>query len=190
LSQTHFPLFLGRPRRGVDPASRNGIEHNSGFRNLIHRGSGFRTSRAAGGGRCRHDAPRRLPRRSQARLTHCRHLRRDGNLRAPSPPLRVNTAYRAPLEERGLVFAGVSPDGLSCPKRSNSRIIRRSRRPVSSGAQIPPLRAPSAARELHRRGESAKPAGVDAPRAWLARPDLCEAIPLAREVLRPNDAMG
>ena len=40
------------------------------------------------------------------------------------------------------------------------------RRAVSSGAQIPPLRAPSAVRKLHRRGEGAKPAGVRPLRAW------------------------
>ena len=71
----------------------------------------------------------------------------------------VNTAYRARLEAKGLVFAGMSPDGLLPDGR-----IRRSsvvhRRPVPSGAQIASVRAPPAVCELHRRREGAEPTGV------------------------------
>ena len=74
----------------------------------------------------------------------------------------VNTAYRARLEEKGLVFAGMSPDGLLPETIELRRPSLVHRRAVPSGAQVEAVRAPPAVCELHRRGQGAKPAGVRA----------------------------
>ena len=77
----------------------------------------------------------------------------------------VNTAYRARLEEKGMVFAGMSPDGLL------PETIEFADHPWFIGVQYHPelksrpVRAAPAVRELHRRGQGAEPAGV--------RPEHC-----------------
>ena len=73
----------------------------------------------------------------------------------------VNTAYRARLEGKGMVFAGMSPDGLL------PETIELADHPwfigvqYPSGAQVEAVRAASAVRELHRGGQGAEPAGLE-----------------------------
>ena len=72
----------------------------------------------------------------------------------------VNIDYKERLEATGMSFAGMSPDNLlpetiEFPEPS---LVRR--RAVSPGAEVTPLRAAPALRELHRRGRGADPAGV------------------------------
>ena len=74
----------------------------------------------------------------------------------------VNTAYRARLEDKGMIFAGMSPDGAAA---GDDRVRRSSlvhRRAVSPGTEVAAVRAASAVRELHRGGEGAEPAGLEA----------------------------
>ena len=64
----------------------------------------------------------------------------------------VNSAYREPLEKGGLVFSGMSPDGLL------PEIVERPDHPWFVGVQFHPelkieaVRSASAVRGLHRRG--------------------------------------
>ena len=73
----------------------------------------------------------------------------------------VNTAYRDRLEAKGLIFAGMSPDGLL------PETVELADHPWFIGVQYhpelksPPVRAAPAVRELHRGGEGAEPAGVE-----------------------------
>jgi CTP synthase len=60
----------------------------------------------------RHHAPRRLSGRARQGQPRRQDLRRRARLRAPPPPLRGQHPYRARLEEAGLLFCGMSPDGL------------------------------------------------------------------------------
>ena len=50
-------------------------------------------------------------RRFWPKIARGRYLRHAGDFRAP-PHRKVNMDYRAQLEEQGLVFFGVSPDGV------------------------------------------------------------------------------
>ena len=121
-----------------------------------------RTGEAPGGWRSRrHDAARRLPRRPKTRLAHRRHLWRHGDFRAPPPPLRgQHRLSRAPRREGSCVRRHVARR----PFARDDRTCRPSlvhRRAIPSGAQVEAVRAPPAICELHRRGQGAKPAGVD-----------------------------
>ncbi len=72
----------------------------------------------------------------------------------------VNTAYRARLEEKGMVFAGMSPDGLL------PETIEFADHPWFIGVQYHPelksrpFEPHPAVRQLHRRGQGAEPAGL------------------------------
>ena len=122
-----------------------------------------RAREAPGGRRSRrHDAARRLSRRSQARLAHRRHLWRDRDFRAPPPPLRGQHRLPRPPRSEG---PRVRRHVARRPFARDDRVRRPSlvhRRAVPSGAQIEAVRAPPVVRELHRRGQGAKPAGVKA----------------------------
>ncbi|MFO1134556.1 MAG: hypothetical protein U1E30_05155 [Rhodoblastus sp.] len=75
----------------------------------------------------------------------------------------MNTAYRERLEECGLIFAGLSPDGLL------PETVEYADHPWFIGVQYHPelksrpFRAASAVRELHPGGEDAEPVGVTDP---------------------------
>ena len=81
----------------------------------------------------------------------------------------VNIDYKERLEECGLVFAGMSPDGVL------PETIEYPDHPWFIGVQyhpelkIRPLRPASAVRELHRRGGRAEPAGLSRAAVRLCR---------------------
>jgi CTP synthase len=60
----------------------------------------------------RHDAPRRLQGRAEGRHPDRRHLRRDDISERHRHRYEVNIDYRERLEDCGLVFSGLSPDGV------------------------------------------------------------------------------
>ena len=72
----------------------------------------------------------------------------------------VNTAYRERLEDKGLIFAGMSPDGLL------PETVELADHPWFIGVQYHPelksrpFEPHPLVRQLHRRGEGAEPAGV------------------------------
>ena len=70
----------------------------------------------------------------------------------------VNMAYRERLEDKGLRFSGVSPDGLlpEIVEYEDHPVVHR--RAVPPGAEVAALRAASAVPELHQRGGGAEPA--------------------------------
>ena len=72
----------------------------------------------------------------------------------------VNMGYRDKLEAKGMIFAGVSPDGLlpETVEYSGASLVRR--RAISPRAEIASLRASSLVRELHRGSYRAEPAGL------------------------------
>ena len=72
----------------------------------------------------------------------------------------VNTRYREDLEEHGMCFAGLSPDGLlpeTVEYRDHPWFIGVQYHPELKSR---PVRAAPAVRELHRGGEGAEPVGV------------------------------
>ena len=72
----------------------------------------------------------------------------------------VNIAYKGRLEQHGMRFSGMSPDGVL------PEIVEYADHPWFIGVQYPPraevaaVRAAPAVRLLHRRGGGAEPAGV------------------------------
>ncbi len=84
----------------------------------------------------------------------------DRDFRAPPSPIRgQHRLSRAPRREGPCVRRHVARRPLA----RDDRICRSSlvhRRAISSGAQVEAVRAASAVRELHRRGQGAEPAGV------------------------------
>ena len=96
------------------------------------RGNELERRRAEGdlGGTMRLGAYRAAP---QARLAHRRHLRRDGNLGAPPPPLRgQHRLSRRGSRRRAWSSPACRRTGF-CPRRSNSPTI-----PGSSGSSTTP----------------------------------------------------
>ena len=81
----------------------------------------------------RHHAPRRLRRRAAARVAGGRGLRRDGRLRAPPPPLRVQPPLPQPASRApGFVCSG------TLARRSPGR-VHRARRATRSGSAPRPI---------------------------------------------------
>ena len=72
----------------------------------------------------------------------------------------VNIDYKERLEDCGLVFAGMSPDGVlpETIEYPDHPVVHR--RAVSSGAEEPAARAASAVCQLHLRRGGAEPAGL------------------------------
>ena len=74
----------------------------------------------------------------------------------------VNTAYKDRLEQHGMRFSGMSPDGLlpEIVEYAGPSLVHR--RAVPPRAEVAAVRAASAVRVLHRRGGGAEPAGLTA----------------------------
>ena len=72
----------------------------------------------------------------------------------------VNVNYKDRLEQVGLRFSGMSPDGMlpEIVEIPGPSLVHR--RAVPSGAEIAAVRAASAVHVLHRRGQGAEPAGL------------------------------
>ena len=68
--------------------------------------------------------------------------------------------YREQLEDKGMIFAGLSPDGLLPETIEMAEPSLVHRRAISSRAEIAAVRAASAVCELHCRGDRAEPACV------------------------------
>ena len=100
---------------------------------------------------------------------HRRDLRRHRDLRAPPPPLRGE--HRLPRAAGGggpaLLRHVAGRSAARDDRASRPSLVHR--RAVSPGAEIAPLRAAPAVRELHRRGGGAEPAGVSSESAGRSR---------------------
>ena len=77
-------------------------------------------------------------------------LRRDRDIRAPSPSLRGQHAYRERLEEKGSSSPACRRTAC-CRRRSNSRPSLVHRRAISSRTEVAAVRASPAVREFYRR---------------------------------------
>jgi CTP synthase len=83
----------------------------------------------------------------------CADLRQHRHFRAPPPPLRGQHRLSEQLEKAGLVFSGMSPDGLlpeTIEYPAGPSLVHR--RPVPSGAEVAAVRAASAVCLVHRSG--------------------------------------
>ena len=80
----------------------------------------------------------------------------------------VNTDYKDRLEQHGMRFSGMSPDGIlpEIIEYAGPSLVHR--RAVPSRAEIAAVRAAPAVRLLHRGGGGAEPAGVVAMPQWRA----------------------
>ena len=78
----------------------------------------------------------------------------------------VNTSYKGRLEQHGMRFSGMSPDGMlpEIIEYDGPSLVHR--RAVPSRAEIAAVRAAPAVLVVHRRGGGAEPAGV-----------ICSVIP-------------